>query len=195
MTSCCPKCGKEKKPLFRLCYDCFLKEKQKPRCRVCGKEIQPGHDLCTEHYKQIQEETVQQAQAAEKDCSKDYQGTYEFNTIKFRSKSELIIYLFLEANGLQVRYQDSISVGDIECHPSFIIEIPDSDDIIILEHFGLKNRYYTCDVEDKKQRFVELAKKDQRFHFIYTTEDDLFNLKIKLGSKLNNTPLQRPCWR
>lgn len=52
----CPKCGKAKKPWFELCFDCSEKEKQKPTCEVCGKEVQEGYHLCMEHWKEKQEE-------------------------------------------------------------------------------------------------------------------------------------------
>lgn len=35
-TNSCPECGRPKKRWFPLCYDCSEKEKQRPRCEICG---------------------------------------------------------------------------------------------------------------------------------------------------------------
>jgi hypothetical protein len=47
-----PNCGKPKKPWFNLCYDCNLKENQKPTCEVCGIEVEEGHYLCLKHWQE-----------------------------------------------------------------------------------------------------------------------------------------------
>jgi hypothetical protein len=39
----CPICGKQKKPWFELCWICMEKEKQKPKCEICGIEVPEGH--------------------------------------------------------------------------------------------------------------------------------------------------------
>src|SRR5882724_10152294 len=100
----CPNCGKPKKPWFALCWECTEKEKQKPRCEICGKDIPEGHNLCKEHWIEKQEGkkhlknldsfvTKKEIEYKEK-----FEGKYYFNSQKVKSKSELIICYFLAAN-------------------------------------------------------------------------------------------------
>ena len=55
----CPNCGNDKKPWFALCWNCSEKEKQKPKCEVCGIEVPEGHTLCKAHWKEKFEDKKQ----------------------------------------------------------------------------------------------------------------------------------------
>ena len=46
----CPECGKPIRYYYSLCYDCNLKDKQKPKCEVCGISVKDGWYLCNKHY-------------------------------------------------------------------------------------------------------------------------------------------------
>ena len=54
MSTKCPICGNQKKSWFKLCYECNVKEKQKPTCEVCGIEVPQTHYLCKEHWTERQ---------------------------------------------------------------------------------------------------------------------------------------------
>jgi len=137
----CPKCGNEKKPWFELCFDCNEKEKQKPTCEVCGKEVPEGHYLCTEHWKEKQEEKKKLKQIdyvkdkKETDFREKFEGKYHSPFGKVKSKSELLIAYFLHLNGIKVNYEVSMQIGDQNLRPDFVIE-DDKGNMIILEHFG-----------------------------------------------------------
>lgn len=66
------------------------------------------------------------------------------------------------------------------------------DDTIILEHFGMKETKYINVMNKKIEEYKKLCEERENFHFIWTTEEDLTNLKVKLGAKLNKTPLTNP---
>lgn len=195
----CPRCGKFKRPWFQLCFDCSLKEKQKPRCEVCGEAVKEEFDLCIKHWKEKQEEKrkLKQIEFIEsmkkEEFRQKYEGKYDFNCIPFKSKSEVIIYLFLLHNGLHPRYEEPMNFDGHSYHPDFIID--EGNNTIIIEHFGKKEEEYLNQMKDKIETYNKLCKKHENFHFIYTTEKDLYNLKDKLGSKLNKTPLVRPRWK
>lgn len=192
----CPNCGNLKKPWFKLCYDCSIKEKQKPKCEVCGVEIQEGHDLCLEHWKEKQEEKKKLKQIKyveskkKKEFREKYEGKYDFNCIPFKSKSEVIIYLFLLQNGLHPFYEETMSFNGHEYHPDFIVE--EGDNTIIIEHFGRNESQYLNQMNEKIEQYKKLCKDNENFFFLWTTEEDLSNLKVKLGAKLNKNPLERP---
>lgn len=195
----CPKCGKPKKPWFNLCWNCSEDEKQKPVCEVCGKEVPEGHTLCKTHWLEKQEQKKKLNQidyvktTKEKEFHERYQGKYRFNQIMFKSKSELIIYLFLKQNGLQALYEETITLEENPYHPDFVIV--KGEDTIILEHFGMDDKQYNNIVAEKKKKYEKLCKEHKHFHFIWTTENDLGNLKVRLGEKLNKTPLKTPMWK
>ena len=136
----CEICGALTKPWFKLCYDCSIKEKQKPKCEVCGSETQEGHNLCLEHWKEKQNEkdSLKKIEFIEnkkkKEFREKYEGKYDFNCIHFKSKSEVIIYLFLTQNNLHPFYEETMNFNGHSYHPDFIIE--EGENTIILEHFG-----------------------------------------------------------
>ena len=196
----CPKCGNPKKPWFKLCWDCSEKEKQRPKCEVCGKEVQEGHSLCLEHWKERETakkklnqikfvETKKQEEFREK-----YKGKYYINQIPFKSKSEVIIYLFLVQNELHPLYEEEMNFNDHCYHPDFIVNDKNNNTIII-EHFGLKEENYVNGMKEKTKEYEKLCKEKENFYFVSTTEDDLSNLKDKLGKKLNQTPLKKVMWK
>jgi len=102
-------------PWFDLCFDCNEKEKQKPTCEICGKEVPEGHYLCTEHWKEKKEEEKKLKQIdyvkdkKETDFREKFEGKFYFNGQKVKSKSELLLLYFFEANGLRPRYEDMIN--------------------------------------------------------------------------------------
>jgi len=195
----CPNCGNLKKPWFDMCYDCSLKEKQKPKCEVCGVEVQEGHDLCLKHWKEKQEEKknlkkIEYVENKKKqEFREKYEGKYDFNCIPFKSKSEVIIYLFLLQNNLHPFYEETMNFNGHSYHPDFVIE--EGDNTIIIEHFGINEIQYSNTMNEKIEQYKKLCNENDNFHFIWTTEEDLTNLKVKLGTKLNKTPLERPRWK
>lgn len=195
----CPNCENMKKPWFKLCYDCTLIEKSKPKCEVCGIDIQEGHELCLEHWKEKKnaKENIKKIEYVEikkkKEFREKYEGKYDFNCIPFKSKSEVIIYLFLTQNGLHPFYEETMNFNGKSYHPDFIIE--DGENTIIIEHFGSNEINYVAQSNEKIEQYKKLCSENKNFYFIWTTEEDLTNLKVKLGAKLNKTSLVRPRWK
>ncbi len=195
----CPKCGNPKKPWFELCFDCNEKEKQKPTCEVCGIEVPEGHNLCKEHWKEKQEEKKKIKQIdyvknkKETDFRDKFEGRFYFNGQKVKSKSELLLLYFFEANGLHPRYEDLLTLDNKEYRPDFVIE--DGDNIIIIEHFGLDNDDYNGKMEKKIKAYEKWCEKNKNWFFVWTEEQDIHNLKDTLGKKLNGTPLKKARWK
>lgn len=172
----CPQCRKPKMPWFQLCFDCNQNLKQKPACGICHVSIPEGHTLCKTHWKQ----------------NNMLNGKFYFNGIKVKSKSELLLLYFLEANGLQPRYEDMITLHGKEYHPDFILE--KGEHIVIMEHFGMNNDSYNKHKDQKIKEYTQLCA-NSHWHFVWTDEQDIYNLKESLGKKLNQTPLKRLRWK
>ena len=195
----CPICGNNKKPWFALCWDCSEKEKQKPKCEVCGTDVQQGHTLCKEHWKEKFEGKKQLKSIdfvktkKENEFKQKFEGKFYFNSQKVKSKSELLICYFLSANGINFRYEPLMTL-DKEIYPDFVIDAP-NDNTIILEHFGMDDDNYLAKRELKEKAYRKLCEQNPNFHFISTNEEDIYNLKDKLGVKLNKTPLRKPMWK
>ena len=49
--------------------------------------------------------------------------------------------------------------------------------------------------ENKEKEYNKLCAENNGFFFISTIEDDVYNLKERLGKKLNDTPLRKPTWK
>jgi len=196
----CPNCGLSKKPWFKLCWDCSEKEKQKPKCDVCGIDVKKGHGLCLEHWREKEAEKKKLSQIKfvgdkkQKEFREKYKGKYYFNQIPFKSKSEVIVYLFLRHNGLHPLYEEEMNFNGHTYHPDFTIN-DENNKTIIIEHFGRKEESYLNSMKEKIKEYEKLCQQEENFHFLWTTEDDLINLKDKLGKKLNNTPLKKPQWK
>jgi len=194
----CERCGKPTKSWFKLCFDCNEKEKQKPTCEVCGKEVSEGHYLCKEHWKEKQEQKKKLKQIdyvkskKETDFRDKFEGKYYFNGQKVKSKSELLLLYFFEANDLKCQYETLIYPNGKEYRPDFII--CNGENMIIIEHFGMDDAKYNKKKEEKIKEYENLCK-DQHWFFIWTSEEDMYNLKDKLGKKLNKTPLSRVMWK
>lgn len=193
----CPKCGSPKYPWFELCFNCNEKEKQKPTCEICGKEVPEGHNLCKEHWLEKQEEKKKLKQIdyvkgkKETDFKEKFEGKYHSPFGKVKSKSELLIAYFLHLNGIKVNYEVSMQIGDQNLRPDFVIE-DDKGNTIILEHFGSEK----SKEEWKIPIYTKFCKENERCFFIYTNEDDIFNLKDALGMKFNKeTPLKKAIWK
>ncbi len=195
----CPNCGDYKKPWFALCWECSEREKQIPACEVCGIEVQEGHTLCRLHWSEkFQEKKKIQSiefvrKKVELEFKEKFEGKYYFNSQKVKSKSELIICYFLTANGINFQYEPLMTLSK-EIRPDFVI-----DDLkgntIILEHFGMKEDDYNVKKENKEKDYKKLCSEQSNFFFVSTNEEDIFNLKDKLGKKLNETPLKRVIWK
>jgi hypothetical protein len=195
----CPKCGKVKKPWFELCWECTEKKNQTPRCEVCDLEVPEGHTLCKAHWIERSEEKkkLQSLQYVktkkEIEFKEKFEGKYYFNSQKVKSKSELLICYFLTANGIAFQYEPPLNF-EKEIRPDFVI-----DDLkgntIILEHFGLEGEEYQKKRSQKEKDYSKLCSEQPGFYFIWTDEEDMFNLKERLGRKLNNTPLKKILWR
>jgi len=199
-TNACPNCGKPKKYWFPLCYECQEKEKQQPKCEVCGKTVKEGFNLCTEHYLEKQEEkkkirSIDYVKAKKEiEFKEKFEGKYYFNSQMVKSKSELLICYFLFANGLQFQYEPLMIINNKEFRPDFVID-DQAGHSIILEHFGIDDKEYNKKKEDKINDYNALCGEQPTFSFIYTEEYDIFNLKERLGKKLNATPLKKVLWK
>jgi len=194
----CPNCGNPKKPWFKLCFDCNKKELQKPTCEVCGVEVPKGHYLCKEHWREKEEGKKKLKQIdyvkskKETDFREKFEGKYYFNGQKVKSKSELLLLYFFEANKIKCSYETPIYLNGKEYRPDFII--CDGDNQIIVEHFGIDEENYNKKKEDKIKEYEKLCK-DECWFFIWTDESDMYNLKDRLSKKLNETPLSRVMWK
>lgn len=199
-TNSCPNCGRPKKYWFPLCYECSEKEKQKPKCEVCGENIPEGHTLCRKHYFEKQEEAKKLKSIdyvkskKETEFKEKYEGKFYFNSQMVKSKSELLICYFLYANGINFQYEPLMSLNDKELRPDFVID-DQSGNTIILEHFGMNDKEYNKKRADKERDYSDLCKEQAKFYYISTTEEDIYNLKDRLGKKLNDTPLKKVLWK
>jgi hypothetical protein len=189
----CPNCGKTKKPWFALCLDCNAKEK--PRCEVCNIEVPEGHNLCKPHWKEKFEDKkkLQSIEFVknkkETEFKEKFEGKYYFNSQKVKSKSELLICYFLSANNINFEYEPLMTL-DQEFRPDFVM-YDKLNNVIILEHFGLDSEGYKLKQANKESQYEKYCKANPNFHFINTTEEDICNLKDRLGKKLNGTPLKQ----
>lgn len=197
----CPKCGGYKKPWYKICWECSEKEKEKNTCEVCGIEIPEGHTLCKEHWleKQKRKQEIKNInyikEKKEEDFKEKYEGKYQSPYGKVKSKSELLITYFLYSNEVsKILYEPAMNLGNKDLRPDFVIE-DRKGNTIILEHFGELDENYKKKMQEKIKAYEELCKKEENFYFIYTTEEDICNLKDKLGEKLNKTPLQKIIWK
>lgn len=195
----CPNCGKEKKPWFALCWECSEKEKQKPKCEVCGIEVPQGHNLCKTHWKEKFEDKkkLQSIEYVknkkETEFKEKFEGKFYFNSQMVKSKSELLICYFFAANDVAFLYEHPLTL-EKEFRPDFVID-DKRGNIIIIEHFGLSTDDYKIKRESKEKEYQKLCKENPNFYFISTDEDDICNLKDRLGKKLNATPLKRVLWK
>ena len=196
----CPNCGKAKKPWFHLCWECTEKEKQKPRCEVCNIEVPEGHTLCKPHWieRNEQKNKIKSIEYVknkkEVEFKEKFEGKFYFNSQKVKSKSELLICYFLTANGLQFQYEPPMSLNNKEYRPDFVIDDLKGNTIII-EHFGMDTDDYLKKRSEKEIEYKKLCSADNSFHFVFTDEDDMYNLKDKLGKKLNTTPVKKVIWK
>jgi hypothetical protein len=87
-----------------------------------------------------------------------------------------------------------MEIEDSELRPDFILD-DGRGNTIILEHFGLDDKEYTKKRNGKIKKYEKLCKENKEFSFIQTCEEDIFNLKEKLGKKLNTTPLKKALWK
>jgi hypothetical protein len=195
----CPNCHKPKKPWFQLCWECTEREKQKPKCEVCNVEVPEGHTLCKSHWLERNDDKKKIASIEyvktkkETEFKEKFEGKYYFNSQKVKSKSELLICYFLTANGLQFQYEPLMTLSK-EIRPDFAIDDLKGN-MIIIEHFGLEDKEYLKRRAEKEIDFKKLCSEDKSFYFISTDEEDMYNLKDKLGKKLNSTPVKRAIWK
>lgn len=193
-------CGKVKKPWFPKCFECIQKDNQKPKCEICNKEIPEGHNLCKEHWKEQQEakKKIKQVEYVQKkvktDFKEKFEGKYYFNSQKMKSKSELLICYFLTANDINFTYEPPMNLNGHVVRPDFILHDKKGNSII-LEHFGMDSIEYKKKQEIKEKEYRELCKKEKEYYFVSTNEEDMFDLKEKLGNKLNKTPINKVMWK
>jgi hypothetical protein len=198
----CPKCGKAKKPWFNICWDCTEKEKQTPRCEFdgCNVEVPEGHTLCKKHWTERAEEkkkirSIDYVKAKKEiEFKEKFEGKYYFNSQKVKSKSELIICYFLTENGLNFIYEPPMNICEKEFRPDFVID-DQKGNFIIIEHFGMDDKEYLSKREFKEKEYKKFCNENKTFFFVSTDEDDIYNLKDKLGKKLNGTPLKKVIWK
>ncbi|MFH1770328.1 MAG: hypothetical protein ABH828_02105 [archaeon] len=179
--------------------ECTEKEKQKPVCEVCNVDVPEGHTLCKEHWKEKQEQKKKLRQVdyvkkkKEQSFKEKFEGKFYFNSQKVKSKSELLICYFLEANQVQFRYELMMNI-DGELRPDFIL-VDGKGNMVILEHFGMDDKEYLKKRDIKVKKYKKFCSENEEFSFIETEEEDIFNLKDRLGKKLNTTPLKRALWK
>ena len=158
-----------------------------------------GHNLCKPHWKEKQEQKKKLKQIdyvkdkKETDFREKFEGKFYFNGQKVKSKSELLLLYFFEANDLHPRYEDMINLEGKEHHPDFIIE--KGDDIVIIEHFGWNGKEYNEKRDNKIKIYKKLCEEKESWFFVWTDEKDMHNLKDRLVKKLNETPLKKIRWK
>ena len=117
---------------------------------------------------------------------------------KFKSKSEVIIYMFLKFNGLHnIIYEQMIAIEEKTYYPDFTVfeKVDGKEKSVIIEYFGLDDREYLRKAEEKKNIYKEFCKVNDEIEFIWVNEQDMENLKDRLGKKLNGTCLKRTMWK
>ena len=67
--------------------------------------------------------------------------------------------------------------------------------MIIIEHFGIDDVAYNKKRDKKIKEYEKLCNENKNWFFIWTTEEDMYNLKDRFGKKLNETPLSRIMWK
>jgi predicted nuclease of restriction endonuclease-like RecB superfamily len=110
-----------------------------------------------------------------------------------KSKSELLICYFLEANGVQFQYEPTMDIQGI-MYPDFVLQ-DTKGNYVILEHFGLADEGYVKRKKEKIRKYKSLCNGENEFSLITTSEEDIFNLKERLGKKINETPLKKAYWK
>jgi len=129
----------------------------------------------------------------EQEFKEKFEGKYYFNSQRVKSKSELLICYFLEANRVQFQYEPLMDI-DGEIRPDFVLS-DGKGNYVILEHFGMDDKEYTRKKDEKIKKYKMLCENHHNFFCKYTDEDDMYNLKDRLGKKLNETPLKQALWK
>ena len=127
------------------------------------------------------EELAKNLVELKKEFVKIYDGKSQIQEVIPKSKSELLLLYFFEANGLKFQYETPLYIGKKEYRPDFII-CDDKDNMIIIEHFGMDEENYNKKKEAKIKEYDKLCKNENWF-FIWTDENDMYNLRDKLGIK------------
>lgn len=83
---------------------------------------------------------------------------------------------------------------DGEIRPDFVLS-DGKGNYVILEHFGMDDKEYTRKKDEKIKKYKMLCENHHNFFCKYTDEDDMYNLKDRLGKKLNETPLKQALWK
>lgn len=100
------------------------------------KRTQPAVAECEEQVRKAIEENIQQFAGRDIDINQ-YKIKSNYG-LRFRSKSEALIYERLRSHGLLVLYEKSLKLPiGITRSPDFTIYRPATDDYIIWEHFGM----------------------------------------------------------
>ncbi len=128
------------------------------------------------------------------DYKEKYQGKFYFNSQRIKSKSELLICYFLTANQIQFQYETPLFINDQRYRPDFVLD-DGKGHLVILEHFGGDGQAYLKRKRTKIKEYTALCNQSPEFHFVWTDEEDIYNLKERLGDKLNRTPLKKPLWK
>ena len=81
-----------------------------------------------------------------------------------------------------------------EIRPDFVLD-DQKGNTIIIEHFGLDDAHYQKKRREKELEYERLCAEQPGFYFISTDEEDMYNLKERLGRKLNDTPLKNILWK
>jgi len=76
--------------------------------------------------------------------------------VKVRSKSELIIATFLEAKGIEFKYEAHLKLAGKSIYPDFVVVRKSDGRLIIWEHFGMMDdEIYRKKAFEKIQNYIE----------------------------------------
>ena len=109
-------------------------------------EIPEYADLLSGYFKPQLEETKEWVEESYEKCSKyPEQLIYKTCTgIMVRSKSEMIIAMFLHVNKIPFRYESTLHLGEQTIYPDFTIKHPKTGKIYYYEHFGMMDNPSYC---------------------------------------------------
>ena len=79
-----------------------------------------------------------------------------------------------------------MTLEDSALRPDFILT-DTKGNMVILEHFGLDEAKYNARRKEKVTKYNQFCDNNEECYFIETDENDMFNLKEKLGKKLNSS--------
>ena len=109
-------------------------------------QIPAYHELLSPHLIPLSEELHQWAVAPyEKNPKYQEQLIYKAASGNFvRSKSEVMIDLYLHTNKIPFRYEEALTINEMTFYPDFTIRHPETGSIYYWEHFGMIDNPSYC---------------------------------------------------